>query len=66
MLEIALKIFITLLSFNGSSADVVKVPGHTKYISLKNRAGLARSILVYLNPNEYNTLFSLLIYGSIR
>ena len=66
MLEIALKIFITLLSFNGSSADVVKVPGHTKYISLNNQPCLSRSILVDLNPNEPNDLFSLLIYGSIR
>ena len=66
MLEIALKIFITLLSFNGSSADVVKVPGHTKYRSLNNQPCLSRSILVDLNPNEPNDLFSLLIYGSIR
>ena len=63
MLEIALIFFITLLSFNGSSADVVKVPGHTKYISLNNQPCLFRSILIDLNPNEHNDLFSLLIYG---
>ena len=63
MLEIALIFFITLLSFNGSSADVVKVPGHTKCISLNNQPCLSRSILIDLNPNEQNDLFPLLIYG---
>ena len=63
MLEIALIFFITLLSFNGSSADEVKVPGHTTYISLNNQPCLSRSILIDLNPNEQNDLFSLLIYG---
>ena len=62
MLEIALKNFITLLSFNGSSADVVKVPGHTKYISLNNQPCLSRSIIIDLNPNEHNHFFSQLIY----
>ena len=62
MLEIALKNFITLLSFNGSSADVVTVPGHTKYISLNNQPCLSRSIIIDLNPNEHNDFFSQLIY----
>ena len=63
MLQIALKTFITLLSFNGALADVVTVPGHSKYISLNNQPCFSRSILIDLNPNEHNDLFSLLIYG---
>ena len=52
MFGVIKEFLITLLSFSGPLADVVKVPYHTKFIFLNNKPCMPRSTLFYSKPNE--------------
>ena len=52
MFGIIKEFFITLLSFSGPLTDVVKIPDHTKCISLNNQPCLPWSTIFDSNPNE--------------
>ena len=43
-----------LLNFSGSMASKVNFSSTTICISLNNQPGMARTILIDLNSNEYN------------
>ena len=47
------KMFIGLLSFNGSLASIVYVSDHTKWISLNNQPCMTQPSFINLLPNEY-------------
>ena len=47
------QVFIVLLIFSRSLANILNAPNHRKCISLNNQQCMTQPTLINLNPNEY-------------
>ena len=54
MFRLIKQVFISLLSFSGSLVCTTNASNFTTCMSLNNQLCMARSNLIYINPDEYN------------